>query len=45
MYCRYIFEAKESKKTDSKGKKAKDSEGEKVPEIKTIARLQVGSSS
>ncbi|KAI4355335.1 hypothetical protein L6164_004117 [Bauhinia variegata] len=34
---RYIFESKESKKTDSKGKKAKD---ENAPERKIIARLQ-----
>lgn len=44
VYCRYIFETKEIKKTDSKGKN-KDSKGENIPESKTIARLQVGSSS
>ncbi|KAJ1393037.1 Brix domain [Sesbania bispinosa] len=37
---RYIFETKEIKKTESKGKKDKDGESEKVPEQKTIARLQ-----
>lgn len=38
---RYIFEKKEIKKTESKGKKDEDGESEKVPDHKTIARLQV----
>ncbi|KAK7294561.1 hypothetical protein RJT34_17450 [Clitoria ternatea] len=37
---RYIFETKEVKKTESKGKKDKDGNSENVPENKTIARLQ-----
>ena len=37
---RYIFETKETKKTDSKDTKKKDAEGE-VSQDKTIARLQV----
>ncbi|KAJ1390607.1 Brix domain [Sesbania bispinosa] len=37
---RYIFENKEIKKTESKGKKDNDDKSEKVPEQKTIARLQ-----
>ncbi|XP_061340907.1 uncharacterized protein LOC133287341 isoform X1 [Gastrolobium bilobum] len=37
---RYIFETKEIKKTESKGKKDKDGKSEIVPEHKTIARLQ-----
>ena len=38
---RYIFETKENKQADTKGKKTKDEEGE-VSREKTIARLQVG---
>ncbi|KAL2575411.1 hypothetical protein AAZV13_16G014200 [Glycine max] len=37
---RYIFETKEVKKTESKGKKDKEGKSENVPEQKTIARLQ-----
>lgn len=39
---RYIFEAKETKQTESKGKKTKDAKGESEPQGKVIARLQVG---
>lgn len=39
---RYIFETKEIKKIESKGKKDKDGKSEKVLEQQTIARLQVG---
>jgi hypothetical protein len=39
---RYIFETKEIKKIESKGKKDEDGKSEKVPDHKTIARLQVG---
>lgn len=37
---RYIFEAKETKQTESKGKKTKDAKGESEPQGKVIARLQ-----
>ncbi|KAF5736712.1 maternal effect embryo arrest 49-1 protein [Tripterygium wilfordii] len=39
---RYIFETKETKQSDSKGKakKAKDGKGENITEQRTIARLQ-----
>ncbi|MED6199392.1 hypothetical protein PIB30_075516 [Stylosanthes scabra] len=37
---RYIFETKEIKKTDTKGKKDEQATNEKVPDYKTIARLQ-----
>jgi hypothetical protein len=40
--CRYIFETKEIKKIESKGKKDGDGKSEKVPDHKTTARLQVG---
>lgn len=39
---RYIFETKEIKKIESKGKNDEDGKSEKVPDHKTIARLQVG---
>lgn len=39
--CRYIFDRKESKQTDSKGKEAKDAKGEKASQERVIARLQV----
>jgi len=39
---RYIFEKKEVKKAESKGKKDKDGKSDNVPEQKVIARLQVG---
>lgn len=38
---RYIFESKESKETNSEGKKAKDAKLEKAPQDKVVARLQV----
>jgi ribosome production factor 1 len=38
---RYIFETKESKQSDSKGKNRKDGKGEKNTQQKVIARLQV----
>ncbi|PNX96102.1 ribosome production factor 1-like protein, partial [Trifolium pratense] len=37
---RYIFETKEIKKIESKGKKDEDGKSEKVPDHKIIARLQ-----
>ncbi|QCE02465.1 ribosome production factor 1 [Vigna unguiculata] len=37
---RYIFEKKEVKKAESKGKKDKDGKSDNVPEQKVIARLQ-----
>ncbi|XP_062157372.1 uncharacterized protein LOC133864937 [Alnus glutinosa] len=37
---RYIFESKESKETNSEGKKAKDAKLEKAPQDKVVARLQ-----
>ncbi|KAK9910048.1 hypothetical protein M0R45_034025 [Rubus argutus] len=37
---RYIFETKETKHTDAKGKKTKDSKAETITEAKPIARLQ-----
>lgn len=40
--CRYIFETKEIKGSESKGKKAKDAKSERVTQEKVIARLQVG---
>jgi ribosome production factor 1 len=39
---RYTFETKEIKKIESKGKKDEDGKSAKVPDHKTIARLQVG---
>lgn len=39
---RYIFETKETKLADAKGKKTKDSKAETITEAKPIARLQVG---
>lgn len=38
---RYIFESKENKKEADSKKKSKDTKGEKVPQQKVIARLQV----
>ncbi|KAK7381932.1 hypothetical protein VNO80_00505 [Phaseolus coccineus] len=44
LFCarisRYIFENKELKRAESKGKKDKDDKGDDVPEQKTVARLQ-----
>ncbi|KAF8413426.1 hypothetical protein HHK36_001409 [Tetracentron sinense] len=37
---RYIFEDKESKQSDSKGKIANDAKGEKISREKMVARLQ-----
>lgn len=37
---RYIFETKEIKQSESKGKKAKDTKGESISKEKVIARLQ-----
>lgn len=38
---RYIFESKENKKEADSKKKSKGTKGEKVPQQKVIARLQV----
>ncbi|XVF33055.1 hypothetical protein REPUB_Repub17cG0135300 [Reevesia pubescens] len=37
---RYIFETKESKQSDSEGKKPKDAKGETITKEKVVARLQ-----
>ena len=39
---RYIFEEKETKQIESKGRKTKDANAESGPKGKVIARLQVG---